>query len=739
MKETGSMSSDSKTSSYSSADPEKGNESNEPPPPKKQPCFLYRPLVKFFTSEPDKYRTWKMFLGFPFGAVLGYGLYRMIVLPMALTEETRNVLGAMLVFGISAGYSLSVYFRCVCILLIPTFMGKAGRSYLGAYAVVFLIAGPIENIVDNAQDITRSLTCAAQLSANHTKAKWKFRLQPVGNVMKDMAEEGWMLNKLGKKVNEAFIPIKAEINGDKNVAEMEARTIEEDQIEGGKIDRAGKIEAETKGGPNDDQSKKVENKYKKKVKFECEDIYNKAIKECRKVFSRLEDRCKNVIPSPLDKFLCKLVNVGWLCRIVEPLGKALGGECKPSDVIRPSFGKMYKKSEESVENMDEGFKVKMQYKVVKGKDDVDYTSVEEMRSNTMHSFKQGRKWVNFLMTLLKRLLGFTFLLVIISAYKYNKKFTHDIRFDNIYITSYFRKIDARRKFKRKRVLLPLKKIEADHVIFPTSAKLMKSERKKLGKGSLLIIARAVLAGLVFLVGDILYTVLNIIRTHSRVDYRQTESYCPVMTVLVRTYCLIKIKYMGRQTSTPPTIEHPSSFQGNNTIDVKIGGTGFMSNIVRMFMTGLNTKNKLDQVSSNVECLPRPVPLDKIYYGYVFGVYLLIWTLVLLDAYGLRLRKVIAAFFYRKARSGLMYSLGRQCPGLCGCLTRTSAGRDKCLICEEKLKKDFKKCDNEDCKFVYCRECWRDIKKTCYACMPLEDFSATDSDSMTDDNKDDDEI
>ena len=49
-----------------------------------------------------------------------------------------------------------------------------------------MFSGPIENIIDNAQDITRSLSCASELIANHTAAKWKFRMQPVGNVLKDM-------------------------------------------------------------------------------------------------------------------------------------------------------------------------------------------------------------------------------------------------------------------------------------------------------------------------------------------------------------------------------------------------------------------------------------------------------------------------------------------------------------------------------------------------------------------------
>ena len=41
-------------------------------------------------------------------------------------------------------------------------------------------------MMDNAQDITRSLTCAATLAANHTAAKWQLRLKPIDNLMSDM-------------------------------------------------------------------------------------------------------------------------------------------------------------------------------------------------------------------------------------------------------------------------------------------------------------------------------------------------------------------------------------------------------------------------------------------------------------------------------------------------------------------------------------------------------------------------
>jgi hypothetical protein len=63
------------------------------------------------------------------------------------------------------------------------------------------------------------------------------------------------------------------IRGDTGIKEMEFRTRKEDKLEGGKLNRAGKIDAESKNGPNDKQSKKVENKYKKKIKLECEGKY----------------------------------------------------------------------------------------------------------------------------------------------------------------------------------------------------------------------------------------------------------------------------------------------------------------------------------------------------------------------------------------------------------------------------------------------------------------------------------
>jgi hypothetical protein len=50
---------------------------------------------------------------------------------------------------------------------------------------------------------------------------------------------------------------------------------------------------------------------------------------------------------------------------------------------------------------------------VKTPEDIDYTMAEEVRKGTAHEFEKKQVWVQFLMTVLKRVLAFTFVLVLI--------------------------------------------------------------------------------------------------------------------------------------------------------------------------------------------------------------------------------------------------------------------------------------------------------------------------------------
>lgn len=63
------------------------------------------------------------------------------------------------------------------------------------------------------------------------------------------------------------------------------------------------------------------------------------------------------------------------------------------------------------------------------------------------------------------------------CFSYVDNYNGDIRFDNIYISTYFCQIDDRRKKLGKRTLLPLRKAEKKTVIFPRDPMIQASEMK----------------------------------------------------------------------------------------------------------------------------------------------------------------------------------------------------------------------------------------------------------------------
>ena len=51
------------------------------------------------------------------------------------------------------------------------------------------------------------------------------------------------------------------------------------------------------------------------------------------------------------------------CTYITVIGKAVGIECDPDELVSPGFGRAYKDSERSVEQMDSNMEVGLRYKV----------------------------------------------------------------------------------------------------------------------------------------------------------------------------------------------------------------------------------------------------------------------------------------------------------------------------------------------------------------------------------------
>ncbi|XP_061194944.1 E3 ubiquitin-protein ligase DCST1-like [Saccostrea echinata] len=710
--------------------------------------FLVDKLRDVVQSDPGEYSGIKTVLGFPTGALLAFGLYLAVLAPLNLQKDTSELVGGLLGLGLATGYAISAQVRCIAWLLIPTFFGKKGRSFIGTYAIVFLIAGPIHNIIVNGREVIRSLTCAAELAINQTSAKWELRTKPFRRIMTQFVSEGAHLKKVTKKIDAAYQPIRKElksheeseeyeIEDEDSEAKMAERMRQVDKVTHNRRgNRMQKIESENDESTAKDRAEKSEKRYRKKLEMRCEDVWNKAVIKCRGKFRDLERKCLSTIPV-LGYVLCLPLKLTIFCQLAKVVPNALGMECKSMDVMEPGFGDVYVTSEDTMVDMEENFDVNLQYKMVKTPEDIDYTMAEEVRKGTMHEFDKKKVWVEFFMATLQRFMAFTFIVVIVSSYKYNKNYLTDFKFDNNYISSYFRHIDARRHYQNKRTLLPLKNFEKDSMIYPDTLKLMKGEKKKLSTGTFLILMRAFISGMIVMSANLLYDVMDIIEKNSHISYRQT---------------------------------------GLHYISVKVAGVGFMSQIIRLFLKAFNSEHTIDNVTTNFECLPYPTKLNSVEVYKIYAVYIVVWILMLFEAYGLRLRRLICAFFYRKREksrilfmynellkrrkgylihlrkkvrkqarkfqlsrdSGILVRIKRSCPKLASLVKRFKASKTRCLICDDLETEGFVLCSTLGCNFSYCADCWIDCKKKCYACVPRStDFS--DSDNSDDGSTEDDDV
>lgn len=106
-------------------------------------------FAKMMKSSPEEYWLLKVVLWFPVGIGMSVALYFLVIQKMNLQQKYKLVAGCSLGALLSLTFAMSVQMRCAMTLVVPTFVGKAGRSYLAAFAIVYLVNGPITNIMDN--------------------------------------------------------------------------------------------------------------------------------------------------------------------------------------------------------------------------------------------------------------------------------------------------------------------------------------------------------------------------------------------------------------------------------------------------------------------------------------------------------------------------------------------------------------------------------------------------------------
>nr|KAF6413079.1 DC-STAMP domain containing 1 [Molossus molossus] len=633
------------------------------------------------------------------------GLFQLLVNPMNIYEDQKMMMLYSLVGSGAVGWGTSPHIRCASLLLVPKMLGKEGRFFVLGYALAAIYEGPVANLRHNLNEVVASLGCTVELQLNNTRKAWRVSIAPLRAVFQDLLGSKKSLRAETHNISNSFEDLDAQVNGDTGYTPEDATGLEEETAQ----------QVRTHQAKASRYRVSTQKMYELKTKLRCSNVVNKAILSCRRWFDKKHEQCMQRIWVPLlNHLLCLPMKFKFFCGIA----KAMEVWCRSRIPVEGNFGQTYDSVNQSIHGLDGEFSATIDLKQEEKQAGLLglNTSWEHMSTEVQDYVRQQEAKLEWALGLLHVLLSCTFLLVLHASFSYMDSYNGDIRFDNIYISTYFCQIDERRKKLGKRTLLPLRKAEKKTVIFPYDPSIQASEMKNVIKEMMetlpVLLLLVVLCGLDWA----LYSIFDTIRRHSFLQY---------------------------------------SFRSSHKLEVKVGGDSMLARLLRKTIGALNTSSETVVGSNNVPCLPQPVCLNATAYLRAGLPTALLVCLCLLQAFAYRLRRVIAAFYFpkrEKKRILFLYNellrkraaftqlrraaivrqareqrarlhhlvdiLHRRCPFLRPWLRR------RCVVCQAPETPESYVCLTPDCEAVYCRSCWDDMRQRCPVCTPREELSSS---------------
>ncbi|XP_069734483.1 E3 ubiquitin-protein ligase DCST1 [Phaenicophaeus curvirostris] len=635
---------------------------------------------RFLWSQPDQYRGSKFFLGAGFGTLLGLGLCQLLIVPMDITEELKMQISCTLAGLTTLGWAVSPHFRCSTLLMIPKFLGKEGRVYVLSLILAAIYNGPVTNTWHNLEEVTRSLGCVAEMQVNHSRHLWHMSMAPLRGMMDNLVRSGDKLDGEVKDITHAFVELNEEVASDMGYVLQQPQSQKDQPV------------------------LSTQELYEKKTKMRCEYVIQLGMQRCWDWFNEKHKACMEAVYVPLiNHFLCLPMKMTFICNIV----KVMHTWCTKNIPVDSNFGQLYDQVNYTINSFSQDFSASV---VIEEKSQEMLlgfnVSAEMLMEEVTLQLQQHSNNVAKAISIFRFLLSFTFLLVFISSFFYTKNYCQDIRFDNIYITTYFRQIDARRRKQEKRTLLPLRRAEVSNIIFPCRLAMQSPELKNMVLELLECIPPTLLFLLACSLDHVLFTMLSIIQQHSYTQYTFYSSY---------------------------------------HLSVNVTGKSLMAQLLRSTIGALNASSDTQLETSNIACLPQPRGMMREQYVRTCLPLVVLVLLCLLQVYTYRLRRVIAAFYFpKREKSRVLYlynkllqqrksfisrqqkriaQRGQQPPGLgtlllrwCPCLRRCL--RRSCTVCGEPRTPRDRICPAPSCGASFCRQCWREAGSLCLACSPM---------------------
>ncbi|XP_073782201.1 E3 ubiquitin-protein ligase DCST1 isoform X12 [Danio rerio] len=388
--------------------------------------------------------------------------------------------------------------------------------------------------------------------------------------------------------------------------------------------------------------------------------------------------------------------------------------CTEKIPVEGNFGQTFDKLNDSINRLAEHFTTNLVLEELEQQAVLGVNVLQDFSKELSREFQEKTAIAEKISGVINFLLSFTFITVFTSAFGYVRQYCRDILFDNVYITTYFRQIDARRIRAEKRHLLPLKKAERESLINPWRLSIHASELMPVIVGFLQVASLALFVCVLLAVDGILYNIFDLIRRHTFTTYSITS------------------------------VQHA---------DIVIGGDSMLARLLRKTIGAFNTSSNFDIESSNLDCLPQPHSLILSDYLRIFIPLLLMFLMCLLQVYSNRLRRVITAFYFpkrEKKRILFLYNLqiqkrisfiNRQChrlrnpkqtfvmvlSGVLAPLKRVGCRLLWCCVCEGFVRQNQAvECSSVGCTMIYCQQCWTDLDNICCICYPRNQCAPQDS-------------
>ncbi|XP_059910240.1 E3 ubiquitin-protein ligase DCST1 [Gadus macrocephalus] len=519
-----------------------------------------------------------------FGAASGAGLFLGLIYNLPMTFHPRLAAGCFFIALCVVGGVFSSSFRASVLMMFPSMLGSRGRSYLVVYALSALFSGPLWNIQRNVQSVALSLGCNLDLQMNHSRLLWRTTVEPLIALSQQVMEEQGGFQEEALDVSRAFQQIRDEV-----------------------IAQYGYDRFST------NSSSSTQDQFTSKTRLQCDSVVEQATGRCRDWFSRKWTDCMEAISVPIiSDILCVSMKFHFLCDIM----RVMTPWCREQVPVEGNFGQTFDQLNRSMDRLATEFSTSLVLEVgrVLGGLEQEEQQVllgdfqDVFQAELFSSFQKVQDLSSRVLDALQVLLSLTFIFIFTGAFGYVHKYRRDIFFDNVYVTTYFRQIEARRKTADKPFLLPLNRAERTQLINPWSPLIHPRELEELSLSLLQLGCLGVLVGVLLAVDQTLSRILDLLHTHTHTEFNLT---------------------------------------GHHDVDIRVGGASMMARLLRKTISAFNSSSHLDMHSSNQDCLPQSTSLQVSDYVCTIAPVLLGALMCCLQVYSNRLRRAIAAFYYPK--------------------------------------------------------------------------------------------